>query len=125
MGGEIDSALSKGEGAGLRRWLDRREVLASTVQQLRKDLGLDADELPEPPVGDGAFEALRGHVLAALGLWHRTASPALSRAVNRIDLTERQVGAAMDRDGLHALAGAMVLRALQKVLSRLRHAGRW
>lgn len=110
---------------GLRRWLDRAEVLASTTVQLRKDLALDDSELVQPPADEGAFEALRAQVLLALERWQGSDAPSLSRAINRIDLTERQVNAAMDRGGLGELAGAMVHRALQKVLSRLRYAGRY
>ena len=109
----------------LRRWLDRAEVLASTTVQLRKDLALDDSELAQPPADEGAFEALRAQVLLALERWQGSDAPSLSRAINRIDLTERQVNAAMDRGGLGDLAGAMVHRALQKVLSRLRYAGRY
>lgn len=125
MSEEANTSLSKGEEDGLRLWLDRAEVLSSTVAQLRKDLALDAAELPDPPVGDEAFELLRAQVLTALGSWQRLSPSSFSRAINRIDLTERQVKAAMDRGGLHELAGTIVQRALLKVLSRLRHAGRY
>ncbi len=124
MNGEANKPLSIGED-GLRRWLDRQEVLSSTVSQLRKDLSLSVDELVEPPSDEGAFEALRAQVLAALDRWQGADSASLSRAINRIDLTEGQVNAAMGRGGFQELAGAMVLRALQKVLTRLRFAGRY
>ncbi|MBL7956881.1 MAG: hypothetical protein JNM49_02880 [Flavobacteriales bacterium] len=124
MNGEANKPLSIGED-GLRRWLDRQEVLSSTVSQLRKDLSLSAAELVEPPGDEGAFEALRAQVLAALDRWQGADSASLSRAINRIDLTEGQVNAAMGRGGFQELAGAMVLRALQKVLTRLRFAGRY
>ena len=121
----MNNELSKPDEEGLVRSLDRTEVLASTVDQLRKDLSLSEEELPQPAVGDEAFEVLRRHVLGALELWTRTNAPAFSRAVNRVDLTERMVKAATDRGGLHELAGAMVIRCLQKVLSRHRYAGRF
>jgi hypothetical protein len=105
--------------------LDRAEVLAAVVAQLRKDLSLAPEDLPQPPLGEEAFEALRAPVLEALHHWQRNHPIAFSRAINRIDLTERQVNAALERGGLHELAGTMVLRALQKVLSRLRYAGRF
>lgn len=124
MDEEANKPLSIGE-EGVRRWLDRKEVLSSTVGQLRKDLSLGAYEIVEPHADEGAFEALRAQVLVALDRWQSTDSTALSRAINRIDLTEAQVNAAMDRGGFGELAGAVVLRALQKVLTRLRHAGRY
>jgi len=124
MSTEVQELPSSGDD-GLRRWLDRAEVLASTVAQLRKDLSLGADELIEPPADEGAFEAVRAQVLTALARSQGSDTTSLSRAINRIDLTERQVNAAMDRGGLNELAGAMVHRALQKVLSRLRYAGRF
>ncbi len=103
-------------GGGLRKWLDEAEVLAATVQQLRKDL--NEPELVLPDVGAGAFEELRGAVAARMDAWHKGDATAFSRAVNRVDLTERMVDAAMGRGGLHELAGVMVLRCLQKVLLR-------
>jgi hypothetical protein len=124
MNGEANKPLSIGED-GLRRWLDRQEVLSSTVSQLRKDLSLSVDELVEPPSDEGAFEALRAQVLAALDRWQGADPAFLSRAINRIDLTEGQVNAAMGRGGFQELAGTMVLRALQKVLTRMRFAGRY
>ncbi|MFZ1686244.1 MAG: hypothetical protein WAU70_02410 [Flavobacteriales bacterium] len=108
-------------GEGLRKRLDEAEVLFGTVAQLRKDLG-DV-EIGLPPVGDGAFEALRTGVKGCLEDWQRTGSVQLSRAINRVDLTERMVDDAMTRGGLHELAGTMVLRCLQKVLLRKRFAG--
>lgn len=119
----MNNELSKPGGEGVVRWLDRAEVLATTVAQLRKDLALTAEELPLPPVGEQAFESLRTSVLAALELWTRTGSSALSRAVNRVDLTERMVNDATDRGGLHELAGTMITRCLMKVLLRKHFAG--
>lgn len=121
----MNNQLSKPGEEGLIRSLDRAEVLASTIAQLRKDLALTEEELPLPVVGEEAFERLRAHVLDALDRWTSAGSSALSRAVNRVDLTERVVSAAMDRGGLHELAGAMVIRCLQKVLMRHRYAGRF
>ena len=109
----------------LVRSLDRAEVLRETEAQLRKDLALSPIELPEQAVGDEAFEALRAIVLSNLDQWQRTGSASLARAINRVDLTERMVKGATDRGGLHELAGLMVVRCLQKVLSRARYAGRF
>lgn len=117
----MDEGLST-TGQGLRRHLDEAAILYATVAQLRKDL--DLPELEEPAVGDAAFEALRGRVLSALEGWAAGHGPALSRAINRVDLTERQVDAATGRGGLPELAGAMVLRCLQKVLLRRHFSGR-
>jgi hypothetical protein len=120
----VNNHLSKREEEGLIRGLDRAEVLAATVAQLRKDLAVGADDLQEPPVGTEAFERLRTEVLALLERWERAEPLALSRAVNRVDLTERTVDRAMDLGGLHQLAGFMVLRCLQKVLLRKHFASR-
>jgi hypothetical protein len=116
----VNEELSTTSG-GLRKRLDEAEVLQAVVLQLRKDLG--EEELPVPAVGEGAFEALRAGVLLHLEHWQRTGSSAFSRAVNRVDLTEAMVDAAMEREGLPELAGAMVFRCLQKVLLRKRFAG--
>lgn len=120
----MNNHLSKREEEGLIRGLDRAEVLAATVAQLRKDLAVGADDLQEPPVGTEAFERLRTEVVALLERWERAEPLALSRAVNRVDLTERTVDRAMDLGGLHQLAGFMVLRCLQKVLLRKHFASR-
>lgn len=106
----------------LRKRLDEAEVLLAVVMQLRKDLG--EEDLPLPKVGPEAFETLRTGVLDLLAAWQGSGSAALSRAINRVDLTEAMVTTAMDRGGLAELAGMMVLRCLQKVLIRERFAGR-
>ncbi len=113
---------AEGEGAsGLRKRLDEAVVLYETVAQLRKDLREEALTLPE--VGEGAFEELRTQVLAVIEERDREGAHAFGLVVNRVDLTEHQVGAAMAADGLFGLAGAIVLRCLQNVLSRKRYAG--
>lgn len=108
-------------GGGLRKRLDEAVVLRQTVAQLRKDLREEA--LPEPAVGPGAFEVLRAGVQAVLEQREQEGAHAFGRVVNRVDLTEHQLHAAMRNGGLHGLAGAVVLRCLQKVLSRMRFAG--
>ncbi|MBK6341464.1 MAG: hypothetical protein IPF41_02445 [Flavobacteriales bacterium] len=125
MSEEANTSLSKGEQDGLRRWLDRAEVLSSTVQQLRKDLALAEADLPEPGSGEGAFEDLRAGVLARLLELERGSGNALQTAMYRVDIPERHLQRALESGGLHALAGECVLRALQKVLTRLRFAGRF
>lgn len=120
----MHEGLSKTEGeaaGGLLRRLDEAVVLCETVAQLRKDLREDA--LGAPEVGDGAFEQLRAQVLKVIGERDREGAHAFGLVVNRVDLTEHQVVAAMADGGLHGLAGAIVLRCLQKVLSRKRYAG--
>ena len=112
MDGELSTT-----GEGLRRWLDEAAVLRDTVAQLRKDL--DLPELAGPTPGDAAFEELRADVLKAIEGWAAGNSAALSRAINRVDLTERMVNDATGRGGLSDLAGVMVLRCLQKVLLRM------
>jgi hypothetical protein len=75
-------------------------------------------------VGQGAFEELRAQVAAVVAQREQAGAHAFGLLVNRVDLTE---AASATRpwppSGLHGLAGAMVLRCLQKVLSRMRHAG--
>ncbi len=121
----VNNELSKPGSEGLQRFLDRAEVLASTVAQLRKDLALTDDELPEPPVGDQAFEMLRTMVLPHLEALQRQSAIALQTAMYRVDIPEAHLRRTMASGGLHALAGECVLRALQKVLTRLRFAGRF
>ena len=118
MNGELSKT---DDGAGLRKRLDEAVVLARTVEQLRKDLREDGLQLPV--VGEGAFEELRAQVLAVVAEREREGAHAFGLVVNRVDLTEAQVQGAMAAEGLHGLAGAIVLRCLQKVLSRMRYAG--
>ena len=121
----MNNDLSKhGEGA-LARYLDRAEVLRETVAQLRKDLALEAGALPEPPVGEAAFEGLRGDVLVALRALQAKGGAALQQAMYRVDIPEAHLRRTMAAGGLHALAGECVLRDLQKVLTRMRYAGRY
>lgn len=108
--------------SGLRKRLDEAEVLLAVVLQLRKDL--NEEDIPLPKVGEQAFEELRAAVLALLDGWQRTGSSALSRAINRVDLTEAMVERALELGGPKELAGFIVLRILQKVLIRERFAGR-
>lgn len=98
--------------------LGQEEVLRLTVEQLRKDLNLPA--LLQPPTDDHAFGALHEQVLEKLTRWSASDPSALSRAINRADLTEKQVDAAMNNGGLSGLASGLVLRCLQKVLLRKR-----
>jgi hypothetical protein len=95
-------------------------VLEATTAQLRKDL--NAPQLVEPAVGDGAFEALRAAVRTVLE--ERVSGGALGQVLYRVDVPEGQYRRAMEAGGLHELAGAVVLRCLQKVLTRERAAGR-
>lgn len=109
----------------MQRWLDRAEVLSSTVAQLRKDLAMDAGSLPTPPLGEQAFEELRSGVLPRLEALQRHGPTALQTAMYRVDIPEAHLRRTLALGGLHALAGECVLRALQKVLTRMRFAGRW
>lgn len=117
----MSGELSVGVGA-LRKRLDEAVVLQATVAQLAKDL--DVADLRTPPTGEEAFEAVRAQVLTALERMQAGSGSGLSRAVNRVDLTEVQVNDALGRGGLVELAGLMVLRCLQKVLIREHYAGR-
>lgn len=117
----MSGELSVGGGA-LRKRLDEAVVLQATVAQLAKDL--DVADLRTPPTGQEAFEAVRAQVLTALERMQAGSGSGLSRAVNRVDLTESQVNDALGRGGLVELAGLMVLRCLQKVLIREHYAGR-
>ncbi len=117
----MSGELSVGAGA-LRKRLDEAVVLQATVAQLAKDL--DVADLRTPPTGQEAFEAVRAQVLTALERMQAGSGSGLSRAVNRVDLTEVQVNDALGRGGLVELAGLMVLRCLQKVLIREHYAGR-
>jgi hypothetical protein len=107
-------------GGGLVPWLDRAEVLAATVAQLRKDLNAPELELPDP--GEGAFEALRAQVLPVVEDRHRQGQHALGVVLYRVDLPEAHAKRSMAAGGLPELAGQVVLRALQKVLTRMRYA---
>lgn len=112
---------AEGEGMkGLRKRLDEAVVLQATVAQLRKDLR--EEELTLPPVGGGAFEDLRTQVLAIITAREQEGAHAFGLVVNRVDLTEHQLRSATATDGMNGLAATIVLRCLQKVLSRIRYA---
>ncbi len=121
----VNDQLSKPERNGISLWLDRAEVLSATVEQLRKDLSMDNEALPEPALGDAAFEELRAAVLPRLDELFTQSSTALQVAMYRVDIPEAHLRRTMDSGGLPELAGECVLRALQKVLTRLRFAGRF
>lgn len=119
----MSSDLDRGDDPGIQRWLDREEMLRSTVLQLRKDLSIPDERLEIPPLGEEAFESLRGAVLPELEALQAKGPHALQVVLYRIDLPEAHVRRTMAQGGLHALAGECVLRALQKVLTRMRSAG--
>lgn len=121
----VNNPLSIPGQSGLGLWLDKAEVLASTVEQLRKDLSMDAEELLLPDLNDQAFELLRSSVLPRLEELNAQSSSALQVAMYRVDIPEAHLRRTMDSGGLKELAGECVLRALQKVLTRLRYAGRY
>lgn len=121
----MDSSLSRSSGDRPQRYLDRAEVLAATVVQIRKDLSQDNEEIPEPIVGEGAFEELRVSVLQVLRALEDRGGQALQTAMYRVDIPESHLRRTLHAGGLHALAGEVVVRALQKVLTRLRYAGRF
>lgn len=110
----------EGDDMGLRRRLDEALILSRTVDQLRKDLR--DEHIPIPATGDGAFEELRGHVLAIVAERERVGPHALGLVINRVDLTERATAEALANGGSNGLAARIVLRCLQKVLSRHRFA---
>jgi hypothetical protein len=109
-------------GRGLQRHLDRAEVMEAVVVQLRKDLST-GDALAVPVADEDGFEALRVAVVPRL--MELQARGNLQAAMYRVDIPEAHLKRTMSAGGLHALAGECVLRALQKVLTRLRYAGRW
>ena len=117
----MSADLSTTPNDGLTKRLDEAAILLETVHQLRKDL--NEDHIALPATGDQAFEELRASVLTLIEGWHRSEPSAFSRAINRVDLTERMVDEAMQRGGVHELAGLIVMRCLTKVLSRKRFAG--
>lgn len=121
----MNNELSRSGDVGLRRSLDRAEVLSSTIAQLRKDLSLSEEELPELQVGDQAFEQLRDHVLPKLEALDCKGTHALQVVMYRVDIPEGHLKRTLGNGGLSALAGECVVRALQKVLTRLRFAGRY
>ncbi|MBL7963017.1 MAG: hypothetical protein JNM31_04145 [Flavobacteriales bacterium] len=121
----MNNELSKAGSSDLQRWLDRAEVLRDTVAQLRKDLGLEEIGLPEPEVGEEAFEELRVHVLPRLQELEAQGESVLRAAMYRVDIPEGHYHRTLAAGGLNDLAGECVLRALQKVLTRMRYAGRF
>lgn len=121
----MSHSLSKSHEEGVQRYLDRAEVLQATVGQLRKDLSLADEDLPVPAVSEMAFETLRAGVLPVLQQLDSAGEHALQVAMYRVDIPEPHLRRTLSNDGLNGLAGEVVLRALQKVLTRLRYAGRY
>lgn len=121
----VNDQLSKPERYGISLWLDKADVLSATVEQLRKDLSMDSDALPQVDLCDTAFEELRAAVLPRLEKLYAQSGAALQVAMYRVDIPEAHLRRTMDSGGLNELAGECVLRALQKVLTRLRFAGRF
>lgn len=97
--------------------LDEAEVRRAVVEQLRKDL-VAGDELADVEAGPAAFEALRAQVLPLLEAKQRRGVHDLQVALYRVDLGEPVAREALRLGGLKELAGRVVLRALQKVLTR-------
>lgn len=121
----MNNELSKAGGGDIARYLDRAEVLRDTVAQLSKDLARPGEGIPLPVVGETAFEELRAQVLPILVELQQRGASALQVAMYRVDIPEAHLRRTMAHGGLHALAGECVLRALQKVLTRHRFAGRF
>lgn len=109
----------------MQRHLDRGDVLRATMDQLCKDLALEPSKLTAPTDPADAFEALRAQVLPVLRSLSDRGPHPLQVAMYRVDIAEPHMRRAMAAGGLHALAGEVVLRALQKVLTRLRSVGRF
>ena len=121
----MDTRVSAASEESSLRHLGQREVLLATVEQLQKDLGAGAHGFDLPEVGPRAFEDLRGQVLPVLEQLAGTGGNALMVVLYRVHIPESHYRSAMALGGLHHLAGEVVLRTLQKVLTRLRFAGRY
>lgn len=106
----------------LEPWLDRAAVLREVRLQLAKDLGVDVDELDVEGMAGTVAERLRARVLRVLGGKECEGAHVLRSVLYRVDVPEGWAGEAMRTDGLNGLSGAVVLRALQKVLTRHRYA---
>ena len=102
---------------GLVPRLSEEAVLRATVEQLTKDMALPLGTLREVPAGPEAFEGLRAQVLPIL---EEMPSHDRQVALYRVDVPESWTREAMALGGMPELAGRVVLRALQKVLTRLR-----
>lgn len=110
---------------GLVRHLEHAEVAQAVTEQLRKDLAIDPMRLPVPAIGEQAFEDLRTTIVGVLEELQRSGPNGLGAALYRVDIPEAHFVRTMSTGGVHALGGEVVLRALQKVLTRMRYAGRY
>ena len=113
----MNEELSKEVPSNALTQLVNADVLHLVVEQLRKDLG--EPDFVGPAPDPGAFEALRADVLKVLTRRQGGGTHALGVVLYRVDVPERQANEAMDRGGLRELAGTLVLRVLQKVITRL------
>ena len=121
----MDMPLSRSLGNGLHSHLDRVEILHATIEQLRKDLAVEPHELVCLGDSHNVFEDLRSQVLPVLDRLSGRGDNALTVMLYRVDIAEPHLRRTLAAGGLHALAGEVVLRALQKVLTRMRFAGRF
>lgn len=127
--GENNARMKGGDLAGraqllaLLRCGDRPDVLRRTVDQLNKDLGVQADPITIPPADDQAFEALRAQVLPILDLLFTTDRHAAGVSMYRVDISQAHRDRSLAEGGINSLAGEVVLRCLQKVLTRMRFSG--
>lgn len=92
-------------------------VLLAVVEQLRKDLA--TDRIGGVAADAGAFEALRGQVRAVLEARQAESMHALRVVLYRVDVPEQVARRAMAAGGVHELAARVVLRCLQKVITRI------
>ena len=121
----MDKPLSRSGDQAVQLFLDRADVLRGTMAQLCKDLSLSDDGLKEPPSPEEAFELLSEQVLSALEVINSLGEHSLKVAMYRVDIAEPHLRRTLAAGGLDALSKEVVLRALQKVLTRLRFAGRF
>ncbi|MCB9178885.1 MAG: hypothetical protein H6590_05635 [Flavobacteriales bacterium] len=116
-------SLSVHDQEVMRRSLERREVLLLTIAQLVKDLHLDEGAIRVPVDPAQAMEDLRDQVVPVLDRLDQQGRQVLRSALYRVDLPGSGVDRLLAAGDHGALAAMVVLRCLQKVLTRLRFKG--
>ena len=119
----MSTSLSKLDEQVMRRSLERREVLLLTIAQLSKDLNLDEGVIRVPEDPAQAIDDLRDQVVPELEGLAQQGGQVLRSALYRVDLPGTGVDGLLASGDHRSLSAMVVLRSLQKVLTRLRFKG--
>ncbi|HNR56440.1 MAG TPA: hypothetical protein PKJ19_14830 [Flavobacteriales bacterium] len=119
----MSAPLSLFDQQVMRRSLEKSDVLQLTIAQLIKDLNLEEGSIRIPPDPTQAMEDLRAQLVPELERIARQGGHVLRSVLYRVDLPGSGVDDLLATGDHDALSAMVVLRCLQKVLTRLRFKG--